>query len=246
MNFASTDANQGRYVVRMLKVKHYGDYLTELSSKYVKEVIISYLSLMDNNSYMILHVMPSRRDLLRKAVDLATTFSDVKVAEAFAGGTGFQHFAFIIKRNYGVLRALHETKSMKIGPVSVENGRKSFLILTPRNAVARLVKLVKKYSPTDVEVMLTRPKPYMVRPVEQPLTTARCAPSAAAAPALTERELRVLLLAYEFGYFSIPRKTDLSNLSRMLGISKSTVLEHLRKAERKVIKYFIKRYLGSA
>jgi|GEM_PF-609994 len=52
---------------------------------------------------------------------------------------------------------------------------------------------------------------------------------------LSKRQREVLLLAYKSGYFDNPRKVTLRDLADMLGLSVSTVKEHLRKAQRKIL-----------
>lgn len=52
---------------------------------------------------------------------------------------------------------------------------------------------------------------------------------------LSSRQSEVLELAYEEGYFDWPRNTDAETLADQLDISHATFLEHLRKAEKKII-----------
>ncbi|AIF69113.1 hypothetical protein PAP_03465 [Palaeococcus pacificus DY20341] len=52
---------------------------------------------------------------------------------------------------------------------------------------------------------------------------------------LTGRQAEVLLLAYKSGYFDEPRRVTLRELAQMLDLSPSTVKEHLRKAQRKIL-----------
>ena len=52
---------------------------------------------------------------------------------------------------------------------------------------------------------------------------------------LTSRQRQILLTAYALGYYDVPRRISSDDLSRHLNIDKSTVVEHLRKAERKLI-----------
>jgi len=49
---------------------------------------------------------------------------------------------------------------------------------------------------------------------------------------LTASRRRAMAEAYSSGYFDVPRKTDSKKLARSLGISKSTLSEELRKAEK--------------
>ncbi len=56
---------------------------------------------------------------------------------------------------------------------------------------------------------------------------------------LTDRQARVLSLAYELGYFEFPKKITLTDLARKLGISKAALSETLRTGEEKVLhEYF--------
>ncbi len=45
----------------------------------------------------------------------------------------------------------------------------------------------------------------------------------------------MLLTAYALGYYDVPRRISSDELSRHLKVDKSTLVEHLRKAERKII-----------
>ena len=52
---------------------------------------------------------------------------------------------------------------------------------------------------------------------------------------LTEKQRKVLIAAYNAGYYDVPRKTTSEELAKSLNLGDSTVVEHLRKAERKLI-----------
>jgi len=52
---------------------------------------------------------------------------------------------------------------------------------------------------------------------------------------LTEKQRHMLLSAYELGYYDFPRRIKSKQLADMVGLDKSTVVEHLRKAERRLI-----------
>jgi DNA-binding CsgD family transcriptional regulator len=52
---------------------------------------------------------------------------------------------------------------------------------------------------------------------------------------LTAKQRQALLTAFALGYYDVPRRISSEELSRHLDADKSTIVEHLRKAERKLI-----------
>jgi hypothetical protein len=52
---------------------------------------------------------------------------------------------------------------------------------------------------------------------------------------LTNRQRQSLIIAYSLGYYDVPRKVSSEEVSRHLNMDKSTFVEHLRKAERKIV-----------
>lgn len=63
---------------------------------------------------------------------------------------------------------------------------------------------------------------------------------------LTDRQLEVVTTAYEAGYYESPRRVSASDLGERLGISHTTVLEHLRKAERTLLGVALENELGQS
>jgi len=57
-------------------------------------------------------------------------------------------------------------------------------------------------------------------------------------PLLTREEFKVLEAATESGYYNFPRGVNLGQLSKTLGLKKSTLLYRLRNATKKLLKYY--------
>ncbi|HEY4672753.1 MAG TPA: helix-turn-helix domain-containing protein [Nitrososphaerales archaeon] len=53
--------------------------------------------------------------------------------------------------------------------------------------------------------------------------------------ALTERQEEILQIALEKGYFDYPKKMDIAELAKLLGISKPTLSEILRRGQKKIL-----------
>ena len=52
---------------------------------------------------------------------------------------------------------------------------------------------------------------------------------------LTEKQRKVLFAAYKLGYYDLPRRINSEKLAEKLNIGNSTLGEHLRKAERRLL-----------
>lgn len=109
-------------------------------------------------------------------------------------------------------------------PVRIRNGRERWAVLTDerRDAVRDRLEAVRAEADADVDVVR--------------ITT----PDAAATPLfpedpLSDRQREVFEFARERGYYERPRGVSAADLAAELGVSKATVLEHLRKAESKLL-----------
>lgn len=60
-------------------------------------------------------------------------------------------------------------------------------------------------------------------------------PAPSALSVLTRRQRDVLSAAYRLGYYGVPRRADSARIARDLRLSKATTVEHIRKAEKRIM-----------
>jgi predicted DNA binding protein len=59
---------------------------------------------------------------------------------------------------------------------------------------------------------------------------------------LTTKQREIVIEALRHGYYDYPRKIDASGVAEKVGVSKATALEHLRKAEGRLMKSLLAGY----
>lgn len=117
---------------------------------------------------------------------------------------------------------LLENGYMPLDPTVLRNGREYFdLIIRSRERLLELINRLNDVGSVTIERVVSQ--------VELPAQPNPVAWSNLRSD-LTDRQLEVLTLAVEQGYFTIPRQTTLNDLAADLDLQKSTVGEHLRRS----------------
>lgn len=93
--------------------------------------------------------------------------------------------------------------------------------------------------PEQLSKFLTKIKQTRIRFKILSLMDERFSPSSPLSK-LTEKQRKILFSAYDLGYYNIPRQFDSEQLAKRLNLGKSTVAEHLRKAEQCLITEILK------
>jgi Predicted DNA binding protein len=64
-------------------------------------------------------------------------------------------------------------------------------------------------------------------------------------PDLSERQQEAIVMAWQAGYYEIPRETTTEKLARRMGVDRRTFEEHLRLAEHKLIGVLVNRFFNT-
>ncbi|UCG04548.1 MAG: helix-turn-helix domain-containing protein [Candidatus Heimdallarchaeota archaeon] len=108
-------------------------------------------------------------------------------------------------------------------PASLSEDKLSFSFIGDTETIKELLKLIESLGPITIDSVQKYPLSELN--IFSPLT---------------ERQQEIITLAKQTGYYEIPRKISTEELSNKLGISKSTLTEHLRKAENRIVSSLFK------
>jgi hypothetical protein len=108
-------------------------------------------------------------------------------------------------------------------PMGVKDGKIRFSFLGNESQVKRFMEGMDNIGLHYRVVLLTDADFSPISPLNQ----------------LTQKQREVLFAAYKHGYYDIPRKITSEQLANQLGLVDSTVVEHLRKAEQRLITHIL-------
>ena len=106
-------------------------------------------------------------------------------------------------------------------PLKIMEGGIEFKLIATRNKMDRILKALESQRVKTKIKDIGRYKPQKL---------------------LTPRQEEILKVAYESGYYEIPRKISLSQLAARIGISASALSENLRRIERRFAAEYLGRY----
>ncbi len=127
---------------------------------------------------------------------------------------------------------LSDPSLLLIPPIAYENGWENIRLIAFRHENVK--KLLSKLNEDGFEVEIIRKKPF-----DGYIASSLTLTTDALFSGLTEKQVHALLTAYAQGYFRFPRGSDLQTIASKEKISRTTFLEHLKKAENKIISALI-------
>lgn len=132
---------------------------------------------------------------------------------------------FTCLMKFGPMSSFYRALGLKLDtgyimpPLEVEGGRVRMTFVGSSSEVARFFTALGKLKVHHRVVSISD---YRLSP-HSPLNT------------LTDKQLRVVRVAYQQGYYDRPRRISSEGLARKLGLSSSTLVNHRLKAERRLL-----------
>ncbi|MHA1925100.1 MAG: helix-turn-helix domain-containing protein [Candidatus Thorarchaeota archaeon] len=123
---------------------------------------------------------------------------------------------------------LGDPSLLLIPPIAYENGWEHLRLIAFRHENVK--KLLERLRNDGFNVEIIRKKPF-----DGYIASSLTLTTDALFSGLTEKQVHALLTAFAQGYFRFPRGSDLQTIASKEKISRTTFLEHLKKAENKII-----------
>ena len=121
-----------------------------------------------------------------------------------------------------------ESGSMTVPPIIIENGIQYHNILSPNADSLRKLLTFLEERFTDVNIRALSSKP-----------------TETLQDFLTDKQYETMMLAHRKGYYEIPRKCTIEEIGEELGIKRIACQERIRRAEKKIIDYYVRDSLFS-
>ena len=209
-------------------VYHHACLATRSTTEF-PEVNSQILSSTPHEGTKVSVVMSARSDdqqELGRYLEFCAGLSAVKEFEVLERQQGAALFRlFMVPRGRTVTRIVLDNGAIFSTPISVSNGleRWSILLLQEKNRKALVSAL------EDVGVV-------RIERVKQVQKGEMLSGSSSLLASLTSKQLTVLRLAAAHGYFDLPRRAGSRQIAPLAGMAQSTFLEHLRKAQSRIIR----------
>ena len=206
-------------IVAKLRIIHRNCF-TDLSRRYGIKLLV-YPNLGEKGTFGLIEI-PSSTYLDEETADFIERI--VRIGE-----DGTFYFYKSHPHHQSILEEVLRNGCLPIIPVVVENGCEYWSIINIEDGLKKLYEALCERS-IEVEVISVR---------EGDETEIKYGFYVN----LSERQKEILNHAFSLGYYEWPRKITLEKLSKEMGISRTSLMYHLRRAEREIIGIFLEKLL---
>ena len=219
-----------RYV---LAITHYGDVVYNVSKDLSTSVLVPFMFPTEEETYFLMYLQFRRKkkqkELLVEAQDIIEAHRHVDFCDVISYKDNGMFY--VARKSYGTIKSFLKAGIIVLEPLYVRNGVKYFDVLArDQRALQRAIQMIQDVSPVPVDIEIFEEDLNITREVMRFLLGDLNILSS-----LTKSEREALFRAYRMGYFEWPKKANSEVISKSLGISKATFIEHLRKAEKKIL-----------
>ncbi len=203
-----------------LRVRHDHCWASEISTAFPQyQLYLRNTVPIDKRSMDILHIRSPRTDDFDGIIPFLEEHSTIERVEVLDRTSLTLTLLVSGRSEQSIIRTISDANAFILKPVHLTVGEEVWTIgLAQRDAAKEIVDNLMTVGKVDVS-SLTRDEFQTLK--------------------LTKSQRSAIDLANAMGYYEFPRKASPAEVAKKLGVSKSTLLEHLHKAESRVIAAYL-------
>ncbi|MHA2030981.1 MAG: helix-turn-helix domain-containing protein [Candidatus Kariarchaeaceae archaeon] len=209
-------------ITTKLQISEPDYYSCELTKKFPIKVTL--IAINGNVGFGINETLDSNQDTLNNYMlslkkNPSVIRVDITYRSSFLCWTRLVHKL----KKPSIYETILQNNSMNLLPIIIESGIQTHTVLSPSKNDLRILlrKLKKRFSIVSISELSTTPHDSNSK-------------------ILTKKQTRTIKLAYESGYYNIPRRMATDELSNEIGISSVSFRERIRRAEKRLIENYFK------
>jgi predicted DNA binding protein len=208
------------YTYLQISSKDY--YLCELTKKIPVKITIVTIQLPEGYAYI--EALEGGEKTIKAYIDSQKSSPNIPEFEITYKSPSVYWTRAVHQLDYpSIYETVLESGNMALLPITVVKGIQYHRVLSPtRSSLRNLLKILKNRF-TTVKILSLSTTPY--KPVKS---------------LLTSKQLTAFKLAYDKGYYQIPRRIKVEELAETLGIKRSAMQERLRRAELQIVSEYAK------
>jgi len=234
VNFVTVpfNARSGQPIILRISMKPYRSVLSEATAQSGVLALIFGVYKKNGFAYTLLKCGYKEHSQYREFIDVLESMpqvKDIKILEKKARCCSL----ILIKNFCDFYDKIMSKKILVLTPYIMSKGLRKFIAVVPeRSELNMLSKMLEEHGQVINKERLSFEQ--AISYLEKNIV------SVDLNSILTPKQLEILDLAYRYGYYDWPRRIKLDEISKLMNISKTTVSEHLRRAELKILNFILK------
>jgi hypothetical protein len=200
-------------------IKHKDCWHYKLSRALRATIIVKYTYVLPNNQlYGYQTIITPKINELSRFLDSLPEIKKYSILSKFANRAEVITWA----QQSSIIENLIKTNCVFIGPTVIKDGIENWHIMAPaREDLQSAISSLEKYA--DIAYIRNNDPENIPDDI-----------------GLTAKQLSTLTAAVDLGFFDSPRKASIEDIAVKMGMAPSTAIEHLRKAEKKILENYVR------
>jgi predicted DNA binding protein len=169
--------------------------------------------------YGYLEALSGREKSIKEYIESLNELKHVQEYEVIFSSPSVYWTRSVFTQDYSsIYKTVLDLGSMPILPITISSGTQYYTILSPSSELLKILLIGLKKKFTSVEIKSLSSIPFKSKE-----------------SILTRKQLDTFKLAFDQGYYRIPKDLTLNDLAQKLGIKRTSMQERLKRAEKRIL-----------